>query len=86
MYFVLEHIDGSTPLFSMIHQHTQSESPTFHGTLSSDGRYEEQQASKLFRLEQLSHFTCLLRFRQILSGLAYLHANHVVHRFFKSSQ
>ncbi|CAE7560659.1 Smok2b, partial [Symbiodinium microadriaticum] len=47
----------------------KNDSPTFFATKGTTGEYTEQEASHLFR--------------QLLSGMAYLHGNNIVHRDLK---
>ena len=65
LYMVLELVDGGMIMSSMTSA-IKGESPTFVATRGTTGAYTEEEASQLFR--------------QVLSGMAYLHGNNIVHR------
>ena len=65
LYMVLELVDGGM-IMSSVSSGIKNESPTFFATRGTTGAYTEEEASQLFR--------------QVLSGMAYLHGNNIVHR------
>ncbi|CAE7557705.1 unnamed protein product, partial [Symbiodinium microadriaticum] len=66
LYMVLELVDGGM-IMSSLTSDLKNASPLFFATKGTTGEYTEQECSQLFR--------------QLLSGMAYLHGNNIVHRY-----